>query len=37
MHGEAQKGGPLNYDELVVFKEDAILPYVVVEYTFEKK
>ena len=37
VHGEAQERGQLNYDELVVYKEEAILPYVVVEYTFEKK
>ena len=37
VHGEAQKGGRLNYDELVVYEKEAILPYVVVEYEFEKK
>ena len=37
VHGEATSGGALNYDELVVFKEEAILPYLVVEYRFDKK
>ncbi len=34
VHGEA--GGALNYDELVVYEEGAILPYAVVEYGFKK-
>ena len=37
VHGEATTGGALNYDELVVFKEEAILPYLVVECSFDKK
>ena len=36
VHGDAQKGGALNYDELVVYDEDAVLPYAIVEYTFKK-
>ena len=36
VHGDAQKGGALNYDELVVYKEEAVLPYAIVEYSFTK-
>ena len=36
VHGDAQKGGALNYDEIVVYKEEAVLPFAVVEYRFEK-
>ena len=38
VHGEAgHAGGGLNYDEMVVYQEEAILPYAIVEYVFEKK
>ena len=36
VHGVAQAGGALNYDELVVYVEAAVLPYLVVEYQFQK-
>jgi hypothetical protein len=37
VHGEATKGDKgLNYDELVVYREDAVLPFAVVEYQFRK-
>ena len=36
VHGVATEGGPLNYDELVVYAEEAILPYAVVTYEFTK-
>ena len=36
VHGEASAGGQLNYDELVVYEEEAILPFAVVEYGFTK-
>ena len=36
VHGVAQAGGSLNYDEVVVYAEAAILPYLVVEYQFQK-
>ena len=36
VHGEAQKGGALNFDELVVYKEEAVLPFAIVEYQFTK-
>jgi hypothetical protein len=36
VHGEATRRGRLNYDELVVYEEAAILPYAVVEYHFRK-
>lgn len=36
VHGDAQKHGDLNYDEIVVYKEAAVLPYAVVEYKFHK-
>ena len=36
VHGDAQNGGALNYDELVVYKEEAVLPYAIVEYSFTK-
>jgi hypothetical protein len=36
VHGDAQKGGPLNYDEIVVYDEEAVLPYAIVEYRFQK-
>lgn len=37
VHGIAAPDGPLNYDELVVFAEEAILPYAVVTYRFLKR
>ena len=37
VHGKATAGGALNYAELVVYKEEAVLPYAVVEYGFIKK
>ena len=37
VHGIAMVDGPLNFDELVVFEEAAILPYAVVTYWFVKK
>jgi hypothetical protein len=37
VHGIAMADGPLNYDELVVFDQDAVLPYAVVTYEFVKK
>jgi hypothetical protein len=36
VHGDAQKGGPLNYDEIVVYEEAAVLPFAIVEYRFQK-
>ena len=36
VHGVATSDGPLNYDELVVYDEAAILPYAIVTYEFEK-
>ena len=36
VHGEASERGQLNYDELVVYEEEAILPFAVVEYGFTK-
>ena len=36
IHGVATAGGPLNYDELVVYAEEAILPYAVVTYEYVK-
>lgn len=36
IHGKSTPGGPLNFDELVVFDEAAILPYAVATYTFQK-
>eukprot|EP01043_Picozoa_sp_COSAG02_P005161 COSAG02_NODE_138_length_34440_cov_16.694368_24_plen_855_part_00 len=36
IHGVATADGPLNYDELVVFAEEAILPYAVVTYEYIK-
>ena len=36
VHGDAQKGGALNFDELVVYKEEAVLPYAIIEYQFTK-
>jgi hypothetical protein len=36
IHGVATPGGPLNFDELVVFDEAAILPYAVVSYQYRK-
>ena len=35
--GDAQPTGSLNYDELVVYKEEAVLPFAIVEYNFTKK
>ena len=37
VHGEATKTGPLNYPELVVYEEAAVLPWAVVEYGFSKQ
>ena len=37
VHGDAQKTGDLNYDEIVVYKEEAVLPFAVVEYKFHKR
>ena len=39
VYGEAQpKGkGSLNYDEYVVYKEEAVLPFAIVEYNFTKQ
>lgn len=37
IHGDAQDSGDLNFDEIVVFKEEAVLPYAVVKYKFLKK
>ena len=37
VYGDAQKGGSLNYDELVVYKEEAVLPFAIVEYSFTKR
>jgi hypothetical protein len=34
VHGEAQKGGKLNYDEMVVYHEEAVRPHLVAEYTY---
>ena len=36
VHGIATPDGPLNFDELVVYDERAILPYALVEYEYEK-
>jgi hypothetical protein len=36
VHGQASKTGALNYDELVVYEEAAVLPFAIVEYGFEK-
>ena len=36
VHGVATPDGPLNFDELVVYDERAILPYALVEYEYEK-
>jgi hypothetical protein len=36
VYGQADSSGPLNYDEMVVYKEEAILPFAVVEYRFMK-
>eukprot|EP01046_Picozoa_sp_COSAG06_P033025 COSAG06_NODE_3342_length_5481_cov_2.258826_1_plen_267_part_10 len=37
VHGIATADGALNYDELVVFEEEAVLPYALVTYRFLKK
>eukprot|EP01048_Picozoa_sp_COSAG05_P011677 COSAG05_NODE_1117_length_5822_cov_2362.117071_1_plen_71_part_00 len=37
VHGKASRDGDLNYDELVVYEEAAILPHLIVTYSFEKK
>ena len=37
VHGDAQKGGALNFDELVVYMEEAVLPFAVAEYVFIKR
>ena len=38
VHGEAgHTAGRLNYDEVVVYEEEAILPYAIVVYGYEKK
>lgn len=36
VHGVATPDGPLNFDELVVYDERAILPYAIVTYEYEK-
>ncbi len=36
VHGVARKGGALRFDELVVYREDAVLPFAVVEYRYRK-
>ena len=36
VHGVATPDGPLNFDELVVYDERAILPYALVKYEYEK-
>ena len=36
VHGLAQADGPLNFDELVVYNEAALLPYAVVTFEFSK-
>jgi hypothetical protein len=37
VHGDAQKGGALNFDELVMYKEEAVLPFAIVEYRSTKR
>lgn len=37
VYGDAQKGGALNFDELVVYKEEAVLPFAIVEYRSTKR
>ena len=37
VHGQATPGGPLNWDELVVYEEAAVLPYAIVEYGYWKR
>tara|TARA_B110000967_G_scaffold207001_1_gene255189 strand:- start:757 stop:1533 length:777 start_codon:yes stop_codon:yes gene_type:complete len=36
IHGLSSSNGPLNYDEIVVFDEGAIMPYATVNYRFIK-
>ena len=36
VHGDAREAGDLNYDEIVVYEEAAVLPFAIVEYTFTK-
>ena len=36
VEGDAQKGHALNFDELVVYREEAVLPFAIVEYQFTK-
>ncbi len=36
VHGDAREAGDLNYDEIVVYHEAAVLPFAIVEYTFNK-
>jgi hypothetical protein len=36
VYGQGTKGGSLNYDELAVYKEAAILPYALVRYEYVK-
>lgn len=36
VHGLAAADGALNFDELVIYEESAMLPYAVVTYRFEK-
>jgi hypothetical protein len=36
VHGKATAGGALNYAELVVYEEEAVLPFAIVEYGFIK-
>lgn len=37
IHGMADKDTVFSMDELVVFEEASILPYAIVEYSFNKK
>jgi hypothetical protein len=36
VEGDAQKGHALKFDELVVYTEEAVLPYAIAEYQFTK-
>lgn len=36
VYAEAKKHSTLNYDEYVVYQEEAVLPWLVVEYRFKK-
>ena len=35
VHGDAQEGGALNFDELVVYHEEAVQPYLIAEYIYK--